>query len=292
VSAAAATQAALPNLFVVGAPKAGTTALWRHLGAHPDIYMSEVKEPHHFSSGRRDGAAVRDPREYASLFVPGRERRYRGEASTHYLVDPGVPERIRAAVGPARIVVSLRDPVERAYAGYWTSVRLGYERRPFAQAVREELGGAVELFAVPAPQVVRGFYAEQLERYLETFGDSVFVLFLDDLAAGTRATMRRLYAWLDLDPAPAESLSEAPVFAFEQPRSRAARAALAAPGLRRLGDRVFRGRLRERVIRLLYVRERPPIDSDTRRLLREVYAPHDERLRALLGQPLPWDGRE
>jgi Sulfotransferase domain len=292
VSGAAASEAALPNLFVVGAPKAGTTALWRHLDAHPDIYMSAVKEPHFFSSGRPSGAVIKDPGEYENLFAGGQGRRYRGEASTHYLADPSVPERIRAAVGGARIVVSLRDPVERAYGGYWTSVRLGVERRPFAQAVRDELGGTVDLFAVPAPQVVRGFYAEQLERYLEAFRDAVFVLFLDDLAAGTRATMRRLYAWLDLDPAPAESLSEAPVFPFEEPRSRAARVALAVPGLRRLGDRVFRGRLRERVIRLVFVRERPPIDPDTRRLLREVYAPHDERLRALLGRPLPWDGRE
>lgn len=114
----------------------------------------------------------------------------------------------------------------------------------------------------------------------------------DDLELDTRAAMRRIYAWLDLDPASADSLDPAPVFPFELPRSDTARLALAVPGLRQLGDRVFRGRLRERVLRLVFDREKPPLDPDTRRLLREVFAPHDERLRRLLGRPLPWDGRE
>jgi Sulfotransferase domain len=293
VSAAAVGTAVRPNLFVVGAPKAGTTALWRYLDHHPEIFMSKVKEPHYFSPDRRFTNVVRDPAAYARLFAGSGDFRYAGEASPTYLCDPGAARRIRAAVGSARILVSLRDPVERAYAGYWTAVRVGVETQTFEQAVSEELaGGRDDLFFIPPPHIARGFYAEQLERYLELFGDTVLVLMLEELAHDTRAAMRRIYAWLDLDPAPAGSLDPAPVFPFELPRSKAAQLALAVPGLRRLGDRVFRGRLRERLLRLVFDREKPPLDLDTRRLLREVYAPHDERLRSLLGRPLPWDGRE
>lgn len=284
---------ARPNLFVVGAPKAGTTALWQHLGAHPEIHMSAVKEPHFFSPVRRFRQSIVDPAEYAQLFVDGAACRYRGEASASYLTDPGASEQIRATYGSVRIIVSLRDPVERAHSGYWTWVRIGDERRTFEEMVHAELEQEQPSFlAIPPPQVARGYYASLLEPYLKTFGESVLVLFFDDLVDDTRTTMHRIYDWLELDPAPAETLDPEPVFPFQVPRNRTARRALGVPGARKLGDRILRGRLRERVDGLLFEREKPPLDPELRRLLREVYAPHDERLRNLLGRPLPWDGRE
>jgi hypothetical protein len=290
---ASAGATAGPNLFVVGAAKCGTTSLWRHLGKHPEIFMSRVKEPQFFSADAGIGERVADPGEYAQLFAEGAEYAYRGEASTFYLLDPGCAERIRKACGPVRIVASLRDPVERAYSGYFTWVRLAGERRPFSQLVREELArGGTNLFSLPPPTVPRGFYAEQLERYLESFGDSVYVLFFDDLVADTRAAVGGLYEWLGVDPTPAETLDPAPVFPFQLPRTAAAELALRAPGVRKLGESIFRGPLRRPVQRLVFRREKPPLDPEIRRLLREVYAPHDERLRRLLGRPLPWDRRE
>jgi hypothetical protein len=284
---------ARPNLFVVGAPKAGTTALWQHLRAHPEIHMSAVKEPHFFSPARSLGQSIVDPGVYAQLFADGAACRYRGEASASYLSDPGACERIHATYGSVRIVVSLRDPVERAYSGYWTWVGIGVERRTFEEMVRAELEQELPSFlAVPPPQIARGFYASQLERYLETFAESVLVLFFDDLVVDTRATMHRVYEWLELDPAPAATLDQDPIFPYVVPRNGAARLALRVPGAREAGDRILRGRLRERVERVLFNREKPPLDPELRRLLREVYAPHDERLRNLLGRPLPWDGRE
>ena len=283
-----------PNLFVVGAAKAGTTSLWEHLSAHPDVFMSKVKEPHFFSDHRRSiGSVVRDPRAYARLFADGAGARYRGDASPSYLPDPQSAQRIHAAVRDARIVVSLRDPVERAYANYWTWVRVGPERRPFSEAVQAELAQtAVDMGAEPPPYVARGFYADQLHRYRKLFGPSLLVLFFEEFVADVRGTMRTVYEWLGLDPAPADSLDVAPRFPFELPRNRVAAAALRVPGARRLGDRMLRGGLRARMDRAVFQREKPPLDPETRRLLREVYAPADARLRDFLGRSLPWDGRE
>jgi hypothetical protein len=282
-----------PNLFVVGAAKAGTTSLWRYLDAHPDVFMSRVKEPHFFSCGGVPGLpVVKDPAAYARLFAAGAAHRYRGEASPSYLWDPASARRIREAAPDARIIVSLRDPVERAYSNYWTYVTLGRERRSFADAVRDELeGDGVDMAATPPPYVFRGFYAEQLVRYQQTFGEATIVVFFHDLSADVRATMATIYERLDLDPAPASSADAEPHFRFTTPRNAAAAALLRMPGARRAGGAVLHGRVRAAVERATFRFEKPPLDPPTRRLLRQVYAPHDRRLQELLGAPLPWDGR-
>lgn len=291
---AAATPDARPNLFVVGAAKSGTTSLWAHLGAHPDVFMSQLKEPHHFSRGGLPGQpAVKDPDAYAELFAGAAGFRYRGEASPSYLWDAQTPLRLRAAAPDARIVISLRDPVDRAYANYWTHVGIGVEPRTFAGAVEAELAADdVDLAATPAPHVTRGFYDEQVARYLDVFGEATLVLLFDEFVADVRGTMGRVFRWLGLDAAPAETLDPAPVFPYMRPNNTFVAALLGVPGLRRAANALFRGTLRARIDRSVFSSEKPPLDPELRRRLREVYAPHDARLRELLGRPLPWDGRQ
>src|SRR5918999_4531871 len=112
-----------PNLFVVGAARAATTSLWRYLDEHHDIWMALVKEPNFFSGVPAVLApTVHDEASYLRLFAPGAACKLRGEASTSYLWHEGVPAAIKRASPEARIVISLRDPVERAYSAYWLAV--------------------------------------------------------------------------------------------------------------------------------------------------------------------------
>jgi hypothetical protein len=256
--------------------------------------MSQVKEPHHFSRGGLPGQPlVKDPDAYAELFAGTAGFRYRGEASPSYLWDAQTPSRLRGAAPDARIVISLRDPLERAYANYWTHVGLGVEPRTFAVAVDEELAANdVDLAALPAPHVTRGFYDEQVVRYLDAFGDATLVLLFDEFVADVRGTMSRVFQWLRLDTAPAETLDPAPVFPYMRPTNALAAALLSVPGLRSAANALLRGTLRARIDRRVFSSEKPPLDPELRRRLREVYAPHDARLRELLGRALPWDGRE
>ena len=159
-------DAAGPNLFVVGAAKSGTTSLWTHLDAHPDVFMSRPKEPHFFSRATTPvEQLVKDPVEYAGLFARGAAHRYRGDASPSYLWDPDSSARIREAVPGARIIISLRDPVERAYSNYLGHLRAGLDARSFLDAIRAELADDdVDLGALPVPYVTRGFYDEQVAR--------------------------------------------------------------------------------------------------------------------------------
>src|SRR5205807_7469394 len=107
------------------------------LGAHPQIFMSAVKEPSYFARdlGIRT-AYSEDLDRYLALFADGRGHAYRGEASTSYLLDPGAARRIRAFCPPARIVIMLRDPLEAIQAIHGEARKFALEpRRRFETAL-------------------------------------------------------------------------------------------------------------------------------------------------------------
>ncbi len=280
-----------PNLFVIGTAKGATHSLWRHLGAHPDVFMSPKKEPNYFTGKTERPEAILDPVQYLKLFEPGVGLRYRGEATVTYMVFPEILVRMQAALDDLHAIASLRDPVERAFSAFWTATRMRIERRTFAQAVADELAsGEIDMLAYPPPYVARGFYAQQLEPWL-ALDRPVYVVFFEELIADVRAGMRKIYEWLGLDPAPAATLDTAPQYPFQVPRGKTVSTLMSVPGVKTLAHAMLRGPVRERVETTLLDRTKPPIDPELRARLRQVFAPHDERLRDLLGRPLPWDGR-
>src|SRR5882672_9220913 len=114
----------LPNFFIVGAPKAGTTSLYYYLSHHPEVFMSPVKEPNFFSYDEtvkqnlyHKEKGVGKFEEYRQLFASSNgHHKAIGEASVSYLFYPSVPQRIHELVPKAKIIISLRNPVERAYS--------------------------------------------------------------------------------------------------------------------------------------------------------------------------------
>ena len=108
-----------PNFFIVGAAKAGTTSLYQYLKQIPGIYMSPVKEPHYFSRrvipDDHHYRPIRDKEKYLSLFKKVNNEKVVGEASPTYLRDPEAPRLIHQVSPNARILISLRDPIERPF---------------------------------------------------------------------------------------------------------------------------------------------------------------------------------
>ena len=285
MSLARARGARWPNLFIVGAQRAGTTSLWGYLGQHPQIRTAAVKEPNFFSS--RPGPTAAD---YRRMFGHGREA-FRIDASTTYLYDPEAPEAIARVCPDVRILISLRDPVERAYSHYLFNVRRGSETRSFREAVEdlEDPGSS----SLPRRAYVRaGLYAEHVARYVDIFGDHVHVLFFDDLVGDPGQAVARVLDFLGLDPPLPGWIDYTPRNVSAAPRNRVAARALASLPVIRTARTVVPPRLRPMIERkLLRGVEIPPMDDGVRRLLAERYEPDAERLRAVLGRPLPWHPR-
>jgi hypothetical protein len=278
-----------PNLFVVGAAKAGTTSLWRYLDEHPDVYMSPVKEPHFFSSFvPRLFPAVKDEGSYLELFEDAGDVSLRGEASASYLWDPESAQRIKRASPGAKIVISLRNPVERAYAFYWTGVKYGGMHESFLDAVRSEL--ALPEAQRPATLYVGySLYADAVRRYVDAFDGNVSILFFEELNRDTRGELRRLFEALGVDAEVAERMDVERHNSFALPRGEVSRRILTSKRLRSLGRTVVPASRRAQVEGVLLTSPpRPEMDPEARRLLEEAFALDRANLQALLGRELPW----
>ncbi|MDB5452295.1 MAG: sulfotransferase, partial [Caulobacteraceae bacterium] len=159
---------ALVNFIIAGAQKGGTTALFDYLTEEPDIALSRVKETHFFDDDSRDWEKP-DYGDYHAQFDPG-GRAACGEATPIYIYWPNCLERI-AAYNPAmRLILVLRDPVERAWSHWRMEYARGAETQSFAWCVRQ---GRRRLFDAEPwgvhrefSYVERGFYGEQVERLL------------------------------------------------------------------------------------------------------------------------------
>src|SRR3989304_10189805 len=111
-----------PNLFIVGAPKSGTTSLHAYLDKIDDIFMSPIKEPNYFSaqtvSIKHPVNPIRDKKKYLKLFQKGIHNKYIGEASPSYLADSEASKLIHQVSPNAKIIISLRDPIDRVFSHY------------------------------------------------------------------------------------------------------------------------------------------------------------------------------
>lgn len=288
-----------PNLFIVGAAKAGTTSLYHYLAQHADIYMAPVKEPHFFSGIRPAPELeaffphVSDEAAYLSLFANAHAEKVRGEASTSYLSHPHVANAIWQKRPEAKIVIMLRDPVERAYSNYWNDVREGIEPRSFAAAVSEELAGPPGAWGVSSLYVDGGLYADRVARYLDKFGGNVLVLFFEEFVRDVQHTLEDVFAFLEVDPAWAARVEPEVHNPFALPRNLLGRRLLGSGTVRSLARSLLPRSLRAYGRSRLVVRaEKPPMEMDIRRRLLAVYEPDVERLSDLLGRLPPWPAFE
>jgi hypothetical protein len=282
-----------PNLFVVGAAKAGTTSLCDSLATHPGVFVCEPKEPHFFSAAAHPlSGRIGDERRYLELYRRAGDATVLVDASVSYLWDPASAAAIRRAVPDAKAAVVLRDPVARAYSHYWHAVRWDGERRPLGEAIADELAGRRPALRgmVAEPYVARGRYLPDLQRFHEVFGDDLHVTFFEDLVRDPAGPLTDLFAFLGLDAALAVTGAFARSNEFALPRSRLGRWALTSPPARRLARTAVPPALRRRMVRSVVSEpSRPPaIAPGDEATLRGLYAADRAPLAAFLGRDLPW----
>lgn len=198
----------LPNFIVIGAAKAGTTALYWYLAEHPDVFMSPVKETNYFAYGvdangrllygdpEHHAFPVTTLEEYRQLFAGAAHARAIGEASPIYLECPETSGRIHDLLPGVRLICALRHPVERAYSDYLMFLRS--RSRQFDPAV--ELSSDAT-WARPDSHWMRiSCYAEPLRRYLELFPrNQLHVLLFDDLKRDPLEAVQSVYRFLEVD---------------------------------------------------------------------------------------------
>jgi Sulfotransferase family len=208
------TPVTLPDFFIIGVPKAGTTALHVALARHPQLFLSRVKEPKFFlcdgppprGGGPGDAKSLRERiwrrEDYEALFADAPAGALRGESTPFYLHDPAAHRRIRDAVPHAKLIALLRDPIDRAHSNWAHLWSAGLEpQSDFVAACRLEQQRAEAGWAQFWRYLELGRYGEQLQRLYDVFPqDQVLVLRYRDLRTAPAESLERICRFLGVTP--------------------------------------------------------------------------------------------
>jgi hypothetical protein len=202
----------LPNFIVVGAPKAGTTSLYYYLKQHPQIYLPSQKELHFFtyriliekSAGPGDESSLKkicsSLSEYCEYYRNVTDEKAIGEVSPSYLYHSGVSETILQTLGNIKIVICLRNPIDRAYSNYLHKLGNGFEPLTFKDALLAEdsrkAGGWGDFWLYSE----HSLYYEKVKKYLSVFGDeNVHFVLTENMKENMVRELEVLYEFLDVE---------------------------------------------------------------------------------------------
>ena len=260
----------LPDFLIIGAQRGGTTSLYHYLQTHPSFKAPTTKELHFFDRNYHKGLLwyrAHFPTVWEKAYAQQMQRRalVTGEASPYYLFHPHVYQRLAQVMPHAKLIVLLRNPVDRAYSHYYHSIELGYESRSFEEAIRDERERtAQEREKILQDEhyqshtyrhhsyLTRGIYVDQLQAWMCLFSREQFlILKSEDFYADPAAALKEVYTFLNL-----------PATEFQ---------------------------LRKKEYQSYNHTNSPKMDTASRTRLIEYFRPHNARLYALLGVDFGWD---
>ena len=312
-----------PEFLIAGERRAGTTTLHHWLACSPRVAVPDAADSMWFLEEELKGAedpgrsvdaarweATHAPEDYAARFEALPADRARGEKCADLLAWPPAQTRLDRFVPGVHLLVTLRDPVERAWSHYWNEVGKGREHAGFEDAIRRDLEDrhATDWQRFHLSFARRGFYDESLVRLFETFApERVLVLVLEESRRDPQATLDRIHRFLGVAPSRV-ALTARPVnrnwTSVRRPwvdRLGCVRVERACESVvRRLASRALRGsplrwsRTREITAAALWPFRSPAssqvMPSGVAAQLRALYAPHVAALERLLRReaPLPW----
>lgn len=296
-----------PNLFIVGPHKTGTTTWYDLLDDHPEVHMSPVKEPEFLNTDHDyTHRPTKSEGAYLDLWSNAQGETYLGEATPWYFYSQAAAEAIREQSPDPRVLITLRDPVERIYSLHSQRLHAGTETiESFEEALAAEPDRKQGKRLPERRNPVLGcFYREiaaytpHVQRYMDLFDDhELMILRFEDVISDQEATFRELCGWLGIDPDVGfQETKSNPNSAVRSPWFRRIVREPPAPVLKvtQLFPEGWRRRLRQG-LHSLNAREveRPPMDPELRAQVVEELLPDIQALEELLGWDLSdWKSRE
>jgi hypothetical protein len=289
----------LPNLFVIGAAKSGTTTLHSVLSRHPQVFMTNPKATRFFA---KQQYYERGLEWYLKTYFAGAEEYpLRGEATPSYLTSEKTAARIRETIpgDETRFIVIFRNPVDRAYSHYWynRNTKRGGERISFERALQNEqdhttaMGGPDPRHSRTLAYFHNGEYSRCLKEYLGFFEPRqfLFLLFEDIFRERFPGTVGRINEFLGIEDVAipyvrenySRKIAARPTVRFvRKHRSFVGWLKAALPGFAQIFLRQQYSRLKTKPV------EYPPMRPETRRMLLEKYTPGIHELEQIIGRDL------
>ncbi|MCB0060706.1 MAG: sulfotransferase [Caldilineaceae bacterium] len=260
----------LPNFLGIGAARAGTNWIARNMAQHPDVFLPYKKELHFFDAHYEKG-----PAQYEAEFAEWSGQKAVGEITPKYLHDEHAASRIYELLPDAKLIVSLRNPVDRAYSSYWKS------RASFPD---ETLATFAERRKVLPDLVEAGLYHKHLERYFALFPrEQIHILLFEEIESAPERVLADLFTFLAVDAAfvPTTLHNKINAGAAQGAMGRSKVLELLARSFGRLGIAKMSARLEE-----ANQRDVPEMDAATRAELTAIYRQPNAILQEMLGRDL------
>jgi hypothetical protein len=301
-----AKELSIPNFFIVGAAKAGTTSIYDYLGQHPDVYLSPIKEPNYFASDidvtkfsktfknsipntktyfkniplvNLQQAFIKEYSDYSKLFDGVNQQNIIAEASTSYLYSKSAAINIFDFNPSSKILIVLREPISRTYSHYLMALRFGFTHLPLIDAINKDLLtpkreiGQAELFTDMS------MYAESVNRFKSIFPSSqIKVMFFENLVQSPIQFMNELCSFLEISSF--IELSDAPKNTAELPKSKRLNKILTQLGVKKRIVGLLRDEAKQKLKRFtMSSKPLPLITATEKNFLRDILAADTQILK-------------
>lgn len=284
-----------PNLFIVGAPRAGTTSLHEYLHQIPEIYMSAIKEPNYFAIdncySRYLQIILKDENSYLKLFENENSKRYIGESSTIYLSNKNTPKRIHLKSPKAKIIIILRDPIERAFSHYFHHFEMDFKsiQKTFDDQIKLELerGTNLDEFDI---RLEFGLYFQDVKMYVDEFGENnVKILIFEEFVKNVEDAIKDICEFLNIQ-SNTTSLMKKIHNASITPRGKISTELLHSRTLSKIVGNLLPISSKKYFREKLIVRDRKnqKMSTETRISLKNYYQEDVNQMKHFLGRNLPW----
>jgi len=296
-----------PNLFIVGAPRAGTTSLYRYLNEIPQIFISLKKEPNFFNpntvkdSGTLLIQPIRDKSDYLKLFEKSKDEIYLCEATTHYLMDPDSAKLIHNVSPNAKIIITLRDPVEREYSNFkFICHRTKVEKLNYNISFLDEIKNQMRDKNNSLDSSLRlesGLYTHNIKKFLEIFGkENVKILIFENWINDTKNAMNEILQFLkinyNLKNFHEEIKNDSK--SFRELRNNTSKYLLQIASKNKILNKVIPQPLKYYIHDNFLTKKEiyPKFDNKSRKMLIDFYHNDVKNLEKFLGYKLPWPNFE
>jgi len=282
-----------PNFFIVGAPRSGTTSLYEYLKKIPEIYMSPIKEPNFFSLSLDLNflftKPVRNESDYLKLFNNAKNQKCIGEASSNYLWDIQAPKLISKIIPKAKIIIILRNPIERAYSHYLMHISNGSETRSFKEVIQEAQKPTTTDYVRRI--IEAGFYNEQILNYQKFFPKSQMkIFFFEDFNKNTKQVIKDISNFLEIDSLIPNNL-EIKYNQYSIPRGKFSSFILSNKIIKKIAKILLSESLGTYFIKKIFNKKvlKPKLDPTEKFILEKIYKNDSQNLQKTLGQKIEWD---
>lgn len=276
-----------PDFFIVGAPRSGTTSLHEYFKKIPEIFMCP-KECGYFSKyciGR-----VETLQEYQKLFQNSTNKQLIGDITAIYLRDPETPKLIHDVNPDAKIIILLRDPIERAFSHYLMFIKNEYETESFSKQIKDYFDNKIKTGRFHDYVIMPSFYSDSISKYVEIFGmKNVRIFLYEDFAKNTQKIVSEILEFLEIKIKLPENVGNI-YNEYAKPLGETSKSIISNQTIKTLAKKFLTKSRRVSLTRSVLTKkgEKPTIDTNDEKILHDLFIDDVKKLQGILKKKINW----